>query len=442
MTSDRDELFRLFNGMHLGSNGADDHRMLQGLLRTDQTARSLWYLSCDVEAGLAAAVPAVRRRLKSSLQWLRLPTVWAAAAAAIAAALLWIGIAERAAPAAVFATLIAADNAHWSDPNTELMLRGSEMPPGRLILESGKVEFRFSGGARVAIEGPANFEALGPRRMWLSCGKVFCKCLTEQGHMTVITPVSTVIGLGTEFTMQVEDTQITHVAVISGTVSVGNQGTTCQVSKGRAVVIGADHTMREEAPRPADFAALMRLAPDQAVAAGERANHLRASSFAVDFPGPWLSTSGHCTRVDGRGIDGAPAICIRSLGSRYWPLIGQRVAVQDAPGQIAIGSIAALNPSDDPLSSSQHAIIKLVCRDAKDIELGQAECHFLQADQQRDRYQREQVRLAVPPGAATIEFQILLNANGLTSGCVYFDAPALHLVASGPGVNSEPASSR
>ena len=440
MTSDRDELFRLFDGMHVGSNGADEHRMLQGLLRTDPTARSLWYLSCDVEAGLAAAVPAARHRLTSPLRWLRLPSAWAAAAAMVAA-LLWIGIAERGAPAAAFATLIAADNARWSDPNTELMLRGSEMPPGRLILESGKVDFRFSGGARVTIEGPANFETLGPRQMSLHRGKVFCQCLTEQAHMTVITPVSTVIDLGTEFTVQVDDTQITHVAVVSGTVSVGSQGSTRQVSKGRAVVIGADHTMREEAPRPADFAALMRSAPRQTVAVGERASHLRASSFTVDFPGPWISTSGHCTRVDGRGIDGGAAVCIRSLGSRYWPLISQRVAVHDAAGQIAIGSIAALDPSDDPLTSSQHAIVKLVCRDAKDMELGQAECHFQRADQPRDRYERDQVSLVVPPGTATIEFQALLNANGLQSGCIYFDAPTLYLVSNGPGADSAPAAS-
>jgi FecR protein len=428
MTSDRDDLFRLFQSMLQGDISAEDHQRLQQRLRDDAAARSLWYRYCDVETGLTSARLPSAQSQSDQVRPVRRIVAWASAAAATILAVVWIGLATHESPLPAFATLTAANNARWADPNTELMLRGAEVPSGRLILESGRAEFLFSSGARVSVEGPADFAPVDARRLSLRRGKVLCQCLEDQSRITVITPQVAVTDLGTEFAVEVDHTSTTRVAVISGSVSIGTQASAQQLDKGQMAVIGDDHVVRVAAQKRDDFAGLMRLEPFRSVNVVDQANLLVGSSFAGDFPGPWLFSAGYCTRVEGRGVAGAAAVRIRSLGSRYWPLISQRVAVHDAAGQLAVGSIAALNPADDPLGTSQCAIVKLVCRDAQDREFAHAECHFQHANQPRDRYVRAQVRLVVPPGTVSIELQALLNATGLASGSLYVDEPALFLI--------------
>jgi ferric-dicitrate binding protein FerR (iron transport regulator) len=440
MTSERTEIFRLFQGMHQGDLSAEDFQRLQALLRDNASVRSLWYQYSDVEAGLGSVVSAAVQAVQVSPRPQRRITWWATAAAALILTVVGIGFAmwetrEAWAPRAtqnaaqpVFATLTAADNARWADPNTELVLRASEMPSGRVILESGRAEFLFSGGARVSIEGPADFEPLNPRLLSLRRGKVLCRCLDEPSRMTVVTPHTTVTDLGTEFAVVVDDAATTHVAVLSGSVSVGSETSARQLSQGQTAIIGNDRIVRLEERPLGDFAGRMRLDPFGTVAVDQQVNRLTVPTFAGEFPGEWRITNGHCTAVAGRGIGGATAVRIRSLGNRYWPLISQRVALHDAVGQVAIVAIAALNPSDDPLSGKQCAIIKVVCRDAQDREFAHSECHFQTANHTRDHYVRAQTHIVVPPGTVTIELQALLNATGLATGSLYFDQPALHLV--------------
>jgi hypothetical protein len=97
---------------------------------------------------------------------------------------------------------------------------GSPLPAGVSRLEAGVVEFVFAGGARVRIEGPAEFAPRSGMQIQLTRGRLMAY-VPERAHgFTVITPSAEVVDLGTEFGVEVDGEGATDLHVIRGRVEL------------------------------------------------------------------------------------------------------------------------------------------------------------------------------------------------------------------------------
>ena len=85
-----------------------------------------------------------------------------------------------------------------------------ELPPGadRSSLAEGVVELEFSDGARVRIEGPAEFAARSGGLLLDLCGRLLAYVPKQARGFTVTTPTAEVIDLGTEFGLEVDGEEV------------------------------------------------------------------------------------------------------------------------------------------------------------------------------------------------------------------------------------------
>ncbi len=96
---------------------------------------------------------------------------------------------------------------------------GSPIKTGtRLRFESGLVELDMGGRGRMIVEGPADLEFVKSMKSKLHRGRVLMR-VTEAGHgYQVETPKGSVIDLGTEFGVSVDDDDRVETHVLSGEV--------------------------------------------------------------------------------------------------------------------------------------------------------------------------------------------------------------------------------
>ena len=83
-------------------------------------------------------------------------------------------------------------------------ISGGKLPAGTSRLAEGVVELEFDGGARVSIEGPAEFAPRSGQRMELTRGRLVAYVPKQARGFTVDTPTAEVIDLGTEFGVEVD----------------------------------------------------------------------------------------------------------------------------------------------------------------------------------------------------------------------------------------------
>ncbi len=115
--------------------------------------------------------------------------------------------------------LAADERVRWSADSSQSgkgRLRAGEC----YRLADGRVEMALAGGARVWVDGPAEFEPQSGDRIRLQRGKLSAQVpLTGRGF-TVATPLAEVIDLGTEFGVEVDSRGSTELHVIRGQVEV------------------------------------------------------------------------------------------------------------------------------------------------------------------------------------------------------------------------------
>lgn len=177
----------------------------------------------DFEALPAPALPKVESR------WLNFSSTVAAIAALLflAAMVVW-----RTTPPAKIsptstgmthpgvATLVDVRDCKWAGDQT-LPLE-SRFTEGSIELTTGVAVIQFDGGAKLALQGPARLEVIGPKTARLHRGNATVRC--EQGSYTfsLLTPTSSVVDLGTEFGVAVDSQGTSEVHVLDGAVEVVN----------------------------------------------------------------------------------------------------------------------------------------------------------------------------------------------------------------------------
>lgn len=216
--------------------GALDHFADRALLQADLTFK----LGCQ------PAVPAIARR-----------SIWkpllVAAGALIAALLLIPAKQPESLSYEGCAVLTRALDVTWADVAPAV---GSVLPKGRLALTSGSIQVEFFSGARVILEGPAEFELVSANESFCRHGKLRAFVPPQARGFTIRTASVALVDRGTEFGLRVDRGGESEVHVFQGRVEIQSAGASRDLTDGTALRFDVAGAAR---PIPADAEAFLTL---------------------------------------------------------------------------------------------------------------------------------------------------------------------------------------
>ena len=442
-----DALLELAGRYADGAATATEVQTLQSALREDAEFRKAFLRYMQVDAALGGAIEMVRtaraHRVASarpgSFAWRIAGTI--SAIAALISISLWgwrptrttpIPRTEPVAAVAPAVTLTASTNARWSDPDIELSLRGGEVPLGLLCLESGIAEFHFAKGATAVLLGPATVRFSGSNQMLLQEGKVLCRCPTPESRITLTTPATQIVDLGTEFAVDASAPTGTRVAVVSGEVRVGTANAQL-LHKGQSAVVGPDNIVRMTPLPPDAFAELFKADPSKPSPQLGGGSLLLDPTFAtVGSAGPWVGTDGFVDGLPGgRGV-------VHARSHRLWPSFRQTVNTGDISGRLVVATVRGASSADDPMCERQSAILKISFLDGGGREFATASRHFLLAGASPGQFVTGNVAAFAPAGTRRVQYQLMLSARSQPNGSVVFSDPKLVIGTATPTSTTQP----
>lgn len=168
-----------------------------------------------------------------------------AALAAAAAVALFVSVPSllpwnRKVQSVSVAVLTHSADAVWAESGAGKQ-RGESLTPGWLHLKSGAVQIEFSRGARVVLEGPADFQLLTDNSAYLESGKLRAQVPEPAHGFTVKTSSFAVVDYGTEFGCSLLASAAPQVHVFNGLVGVQNaQAAERKLRQNQAVEIDRD----------------------------------------------------------------------------------------------------------------------------------------------------------------------------------------------------------
>ena len=213
---------------------------------THEAAKWKW---AGQETSTAQVAPNVVR--VSFGRWLRPAALAAAACVALLVSWFFFGR-DAGSPAAGVAVLTRAVGVEWTDGVRPVP--GAILSPGWLKLKAGAVQVEFYAGARVVVEGPAEFRVASAREGFLRTGKVRAQVPEQARGFRIVTSLLSAVDLGTEFGVNVPPTGLPEVHVFAGRVEVTRPGTgvTNELVAGKAVRL-QDHQFEAIAVSRAGF---------------------------------------------------------------------------------------------------------------------------------------------------------------------------------------------
>ena len=122
-------------------------------------------------------------------------------------------------PGDYVATLARSADVQWIEP-AQGPTSGTRLPPGWLKIRRGIVQVDFLSGARVVIEGPAEFQLVGENEGFCRFGKVKAHVPENAHGFKVGSPQLALVDLGTEFGMDVPVSGNTEVHVFEGSIAL------------------------------------------------------------------------------------------------------------------------------------------------------------------------------------------------------------------------------
>ncbi len=164
---------------------------------------------------------------------------------------------RRGATSKAVAMLNGAVDAQWSARDEAPQL-GGPLEPGWLRLESGLVQVVFYSGARVVLQGPAEFQIISPNEASCLTGKLTAEVPPQAQGFRVVTPQMNVTDLGTVFGLDVSE-GMTELHVFKGSVEfapASGGSTKQQVTEGAGAVAQGARPPRLISADVAAFASL------------------------------------------------------------------------------------------------------------------------------------------------------------------------------------------
>jgi hypothetical protein len=129
-------------------------------------------------------------------------------------------------------------NLEW-EPGSEAPVAGSPLAPGWLRLKSGLAQIEFYQGARVLIEGPAAIQLVSSGEATCTSGRLSAHVPPQAKGFRINTPKGTIVDLGTEFGLDVSDTN-SEVHVFKGEVELHTSSAAMQsLKEGQAVAFSS-----------------------------------------------------------------------------------------------------------------------------------------------------------------------------------------------------------
>ena len=431
--SERERMLEMIGRYADGAASEEEIRALEAALCGDAELRREFLRYMNLDAALAGAVPSLHvPKAEATPRVTRFPPRawigWAAAAALIVAAVFaWNSRVPHSRGALPFVTLAAANDAVWADPNVELALRGGELPPGALRLDSGTAEFLCADGATVLMRGPAIVRFPAPKRVFVDSGRLFFRCPTPASRLSVTTPATEVVDLGTEFAIEARADRSTLVAVLSGEVRVGKSQPQL-LRKGQSAVVRGDGILAIQPLGQEDFSELLLASPsvDEAIRHGQ--NLLRDPGFEADLSEQtWSGTEPNLDAAPTSGRSGG-AVRITSDGRAQWPQCRQKLATGDIAGRLVLGTVWAA-PADQALRPRQSAMLKIVFVNEQGRDFAFAMRRFLDTESAPGRFEQAQVAAFAPPGTRQVQVQLMFQTNLRESGSILFDDASLVIAA-------------
>lgn len=166
----------------------------------------------------------------------------AAAVVALASLLAWL-LWTRPAPAGdAVATLLFADDCHWSGRSA--LMEGQRLAAGPLRLDRGLAVVRFDSGAAMVLNGEVEMDLESRSSARLHKGQLVVRAPQQAAGFTVRTPASEVIDLGTEFAVAVGKGGATEVHVLEGSLVYGKPN----LREGQGQILLAGKAVRFDRP--------------------------------------------------------------------------------------------------------------------------------------------------------------------------------------------------
>jgi hypothetical protein len=224
---------------------------------------------------------------------------------------------------------------------------GSLLPRGRLALASGSIQVEFFSGARVILEGPADFELVSSNEGVCRYGKLRAFVPPQAQGFTVRTSTLRLVDRGTEFGLRQDRGGDAELHVFQGRVELQSAGTSQELGVGKALRIDAAGAARAIAADPEAFLTLSELnlrsaeeAKDRYARWGTASDRLRRDPRVVLYysfeDAPSWSRELRCQRPERSPLDGA-IIGARWAEGRWagkkaleFKCPGDRVRFQDA----------------------------------------------------------------------------------------------------------------
>lgn len=178
--------------------------------------------------------PGWRERLQSLGCWLTPAVRWGAAGGVALGVLvglaLWPRLDRKAGPEPApvaealppvlqppVAQLVRAVGVEWATPGRTFS-PGAVLTPGSLHLKRGVVEVGFYRGARVVIEGPAEFELVSDMELRCGKGRIWVEVPPPAHGFRIVTPTLRVVDVGTSFGLDVRADGQAEIHVFQGEV--------------------------------------------------------------------------------------------------------------------------------------------------------------------------------------------------------------------------------
>jgi hypothetical protein len=221
LTRSRDAraMYIAFMGIHAG---------IHGEVSAKQYLDSVVPSMCDADRWTASR-PQIEHGQRRGRWFI---TAAAIAATCLAAFFLWWsegdrwqiarpGVETALPPATILAHVVSeTSDCEWSLDHHSDAPRGAIRGGDMIRVARGKVKLTYDNGTILTLHGPALFEVMSDMRGRALLGKLTAKIAKGAEGFSVLTPRATVIDLGTELGIEVDDAGATDVVVFEGSVDL------------------------------------------------------------------------------------------------------------------------------------------------------------------------------------------------------------------------------
>lgn len=260
----RNELDRLIDDCLESCLSENDAAALSAELEASAEARARYWEAAAIhglldqamhQSSLQVITGEGRPQRENFIPW---RAVAAAALVVMGIGIAWWTIVRNESSNVPVATVLYAEGCEWMMPNE--IAEGERLAPQRFHLSKGMALVRFDGGAEMMMRGETEWELISATEAKLALGDVSVRAEGDAAGFVLETPSASLLDLGTEFTVKVDDSKATELHVTEGEVAYEQDGETTVLAAGKSVRLERSQQPKSIASRAQNFGELLRSA--------------------------------------------------------------------------------------------------------------------------------------------------------------------------------------